>query len=216
MKHFLVQNKIFFLLYSAFLIAGGVLIATMERGNEILFFNSLHNPIVNSFFKYVTQLAELPLLLLGLVMAVRFSYGKGLILSINMLLVFGITTFLKHVVFEQQVRPSIFFEGKVTLHFIDGLEILKYNSFPSGHTAGAFGMFFMLSVLTHNKKWSYLFFTLALLVGISRVYLLQHFFRDVYAGSLVGVVVSSVFYLTFVRTGWYGNLAWKDKALLKK
>ncbi|HLP19280.1 MAG TPA: phosphatase PAP2 family protein [Chitinophagales bacterium] len=216
MKHFLVQNKIFFLLYAAFLVVGAVLIATMERGNEILFFNSLHNPLSDSFFKYITRLAEFPLLLLGLVMAVRFSYGKGLILSINMLLVFGLTTFLKHVVFEQQIRPSIFFEGKVTLNFIEGLEILKYNSFPSGHTAGAFGMFCMLSILLHNKKWSYLFFTLALLVGISRVYLLQHFFRDVYAGSLVGVVVSSVFYLTFVRTGWYGNLAWKDKALLKK
>jgi membrane-associated phospholipid phosphatase len=61
----------------------------------------------------------------------------------------------------------------------------------------------------------FLFLFLALLVGISRVYLLQHFFRDVYAGSMVGVVISSVFYLTFVRSGFYNSLHWKDKALLK-
>lgn len=216
MKSFINENRIFFSLYAAFLLAGAIIIATLEHGNEILYFNQLHTPFLNSFFKFVTKLAEGPLFLLTIVMAIRFSYGKGLVLAVNALLVLGITTFLKHVVFDGVVRPSLFFQGKVTLNFVDGLEILKHNSFPSGHTAGAFGAFCMLSLLVSNKNWSYLFFFTALLVGISRVYLLQHFFRDVYAGSLVGVVVSSVFYLTFVRTGWYNNLHWKDKALLKK
>ncbi len=216
MKSFLKENQIFFSLYAAFLVAGAVIIATLEYGSEILYFNALHTPPLDSFFKAVTQLAEGPLFLLAIIIAIRFSYGKGLVLAINALLVLGITTFLKHVVFDGVIRPSVFFEGKVTLNFVEGLDILRYNSFPSGHTAGAFGAFCMLSLLVTNKKWSYLFFTAALLVGVSRVYLLQHFFRDIYAGSLVGVVVSSVFYLTFVRTGWYNNLHWKDKALLKK
>lgn len=216
MKNFIAENRIFFSLYAVFLLAGAVIIATLEHGNEILYFNQLHTPLLNSFFKFVTQLAEGPLFLLTIIIAIRFSYGKGLVLAVNALLVLGITTFLKHVIFDGVVRPSLFFQGKVTLNFVEGLEILRHNSFPSGHTAGAFGAFCMLSLLVSNKNWSYLFFISALLVGISRVYLLQHFFRDVYAGSLVGVVVSSVFYLTFVRTGWYNNLHWKDKALLKK
>ena len=187
----------------------------MERGNEILYFNSIHTPFLDSFFKWVTQLAEAPLLLLTLVIAIRFSYGKGLVLAINTALVFTVTGVLKHFVFETQVRPSVFFDGKAQLHFVQGLEIMRYNSFPSGHTAGAFGFFCMLSLLLNNKKWSAVFFLLALLVGISRVYLLQHFFRDVYAGSLVGVGISSLFYLSFVRSGFYNSLHWKDKALLK-
>ncbi len=215
MKPFIHQNKIFLALYVLFLILGGILIATMERGTEILYFNSLHTPFFNSFFKYVTQLAEAPLLLMSLVIALRFGYGKGIILSLNALLVFAVVAALKHLVFQTQVRPSVFFEGKTTLNFVQGLEVLRYNSFPSGHTAGAFGFFCMLSLLLNNKKWSAMFFALALLVAISRVYLLQHFFRDVYFGSMIGVGISSVFYLTFVRSVFYNSLHWKDKALFK-
>jgi membrane-associated phospholipid phosphatase len=215
LKSFTRQNKFFFALYSIFLLAGAVLITTMERGNEILYFNSLHTPFLNSFFYYVTKLAEAPLFILSLVVAIRFSYGKGMILSLNALLVFAVTGILKHLVFDSQVRPSVFFEGRAELHFVQGLEVLRYNSFPSGHTAGAFGFFCMLSLLFKDKRWSILFFAAALLVGVSRVYLLQHFFRDVYAGSMVGVGVATFFYLTFVRSGFYNSLHWKDKALLK-
>ncbi len=215
MKPFIQQNKVFFSLYAIFLLIGGLLILPLEKGTEILYFNSLHTPFFNSFFKYLTQLAEAPLLLLCLIVALRFSYGKGIILSLNTLLVFVTVAVLKHYVFETQVRPAIFFEGKTALNFVEGLKVLRYNSFPSGHTAAAFGFFCMLSLLLHSKKWSAVFFVLALLVGISRVYLLQHFFRDVYAGSLIGVVISTVFYLTFVRSGFYNSLHWKDKALFK-
>lgn len=215
MKALLKQNRIFFWLYLVFLIVGGVLIALFERGRETLYFDALHGPLQDTFFKYVTQLAEGPLLLLILIITLRFSYGKGLILAINIGLVFIITGILKHYVFASEVRPSVFFEGKAHLHFVQGLVVLKYNSFPSGHTAGAFGVFCMLSLLTKNKGWSVLFFFVALLVGVSRMYLLQHFFRDVYVGSMVGVGVSTIFYITFVRSGYYNSLHWKDKALLK-
>ena len=215
MKRFIQQNKFFFALYGIFIIAGGVLVASMERGNEILYFNSLHTPFLNSFFYYVTKLAEAPLFVLSLVIAIRFSYGKGMILTLNALLVFAFTGVLKHFVFDSQVRPSVFFEGKAELHFVQGLEVLRYNSFPSGHTAGAFGFFCMLSLLLKDKRLSIFFFATALLVGVSRVYLLQHFFRDVYVGSMVGVGVATFFYLTFVRSGFYNSLHWKDKALLK-
>lgn len=215
MKEFVYQNRYFFGLYSLFLLIGGILVAQFEQGREILYFNTLHTPALDTFFKYTTQMAEGPMLLFILLVALRFSYGKGLILALNILLVFAITGVLKHWVFDSHVRPSVFFEGKAQLNFVNGLVVLKYNSFPSGHTSGAFGLFAMLTFLIKNKRWSIVFFLLALLVGISRVYLLQHFFRDVYAGSFVGVGISSVFYLTFVRSGYYNSLHWKDKALLK-
>lgn len=215
MRKFIQQNTLFYTLYLSFFIVGSILLLFVEKGDEIIYFNSLHTPFFDSFFKYITRLAEAPLLLFSLLIALRFSYGKGLILALNLLLIFAIVGLLKHFAFSSEVRPSVFFEGKQHLHFVPGLEILKYHSFPSGHSAGAFGFFCMLSLLVKEKRWSILFFILALLAGISRVYLLQHFFRDVYAGSFIAVFCSTIFYLTFVRSGFYNRLHWKDKAFFK-
>ncbi len=213
MKALITENKVFLALYLIFLIAGLVLILQYEQGHDILFFNALHTPFFDSFFKYTTQLAEAPMLFLILIVAIRFGYGKGLLLALNTLLVFAITALLKTYVFAQQVRPSVFFEGKEHLNFVQGVEIYRYHSLPSGHTSSAFALFFMMSILTSEKRWAPVFFALALLVGISRVYLLEHFFRDVYAGSVIGVTVTAVFYLTFARSQFYNRIKWKDKAL---
>jgi membrane-associated phospholipid phosphatase len=213
LKRFILDNKIFLILYLLFLIVGFVLIQKYEHGHEILLFNALHTPFFDQLFKYTTQMAEAPMLLLIVIVAVRFSYGKGVLLGLNALLVFGVTALLKNVAFGDQVRPSVFFEGKEQLNFVQGVEIYRYHSFPSGHTSSAFALFFLMSILIKDKKWAPLFFTLALMVGVSRVYLLEHFFRDVYVGSAVGVLCTSAFYLIFANSRFYNNLTWKDKAL---
>ncbi len=215
MKTFLYQNRIFLSLYLFFLIAGGIIIGIYEQGDEILYFNSLHTSFLSEIFKRTTQLAEFPLMILILLIAIFQSYGKGLLLWVNSLFIFAGVQFFKKIVFADQVRPSIFFEGKAQLDFVQGIEIARYHSFPSGHTATAFALFFMLSILTKDKRWSFLFFTFALMVGVSRVYLLQHFFRDIYFGSLLAMIITSAFYLTFAQSGFYNNLRWKDKALFK-
>lgn len=206
---------LFYSLYFLFLFTGSILIFTQEKGNEILFFNELHTPVFDHIFKWTTQLAEIPLFIFILIVAIRFSYGRGLALLTSCSITFLIIQFLKKIVFESQVRPSLFFQGKAELNFVQGIQIAYHHSFPSGHTAAAFALFTLLALMIENKKWSILFFILALMVGISRVYLLQHFFRDVYAGSFIGVSVSTIFYLTFVRSSLYQNLSWKDKSLFK-
>lgn len=213
MIKFLQHNKIFLSLYILFLIGGAFILFEYEKGDEILYANDLHTPFLNQFFKWTTHFAEWPILLFMLIVAIRFSYGRGLLLLVNNTIVLVVTQFLKHIVFPDQNRPSVFFENKLLLNFVEGMEINRYNSFPSGHTAGAFAFFFMLSILVKDKRWSPVFFTAALLVGVSRVYLMQHFFRDVYAGSLVAVSITSVFYLTFVQSGYYNNLHWREHSL---
>ncbi|MFN8288194.1 MAG: phosphatase PAP2 family protein [Chitinophagales bacterium] len=215
MKAFLRENHFFLLMYFLFLVVGGIVLFKYEKGDEIIYFNSLHTSTLNYVFLYLTKLAELPAIILILLITLFYSYGKGLLLLANNLTVFAVVQFLKKVVFAAEVRPSLFFENKLQLDFIPGLLVLKHNSFPSGHTAGAFALFFLLSVMVKDKRWSVLFFFLALLVGVSRVYLLQHFFRDVYAGSIVAMVVSCVFWLTFAQSRFYQNLKWKDKSLFK-
>jgi membrane-associated phospholipid phosphatase len=198
-----------------FLIAGAILINKFEKGDEILYLSSIHTPFFDQVFKWITRFAEAPLLVLLIVIALRVSYGYGFILGLNCLFTFLVTQILKYLIFANEVRPSVYFEGKAHLNFVQGVEVFQYHSFPSGHTSTAFALFFMLSLLVANRKWALLFFPMALLVGISRVYLLEHFFRDIYFGSIVGVCVTSVFYVTFVSSNYYSNIQWKDKAWLK-
>jgi membrane-associated phospholipid phosphatase len=203
LKAFVAENKIFLTLYLLFLITGGILILKLERGNEILYFNSLHTLFFDQFFKWVTRVAEAPVVVVILVASIRFGYKNGALLALNALLVFALTATLKEIDYFGQSRPAIFFSGKEQLHFVEGVLVYTNNTFPSGHTSTAFALFFMLSILIKDKRMAPVFFVLALLVGISRVYLLEHFFRDVYFGSLLGVLVTSVFYLFFTNTKFY-------------
>lgn len=216
MKQLLKDNSPFLIPYLLFLTAGAILIGKYEKGNEILYINSLHSTFFNHFFVWVTKLAELPGLIFVLLVTLYISYGKGLITLLNILATAGLVQFLKHVVFDSQVRPAEFFKNTHDLLFVPGVQMAYHNSFPSGHTATAFAMFFTLSLFSKNKWMGSLFFVLALLVGISRVYLMQHFFRDVYVGSAIGVLVPAVLWLTFAQSGYYTRLKWRDKSLFKR
>jgi undecaprenyl-diphosphatase len=69
------------------------------------------------------------------------------------------------------------------------------SSFPSGHTAAAFGGAVLLSA--HLPELSALFWAFAMLVGFSRIYLGVHFPADVLVGGVVGAALA----------GFYGWLA---------
>lgn len=63
-------------------------------------------------------------------------------------------------------------------------------SFPSGHTAIAFMIATFLSA--RYPKWSILFYFLACLIGITRIYLGLHYPSDVIVGAIIGVLTTSV------------------------
>lgn len=216
MKRLLKQNSPFLLLHLLFLIVGAIVIAKYEHGSEILYVNQLHTPVLNQVFLIATKLAEAPGIILVLLIAFASAYGQGLLMLLNILVTSGVVQFLKHVVFSNQLRPAEFFKETHALIFVPGLEMAHYNSFPSGHTAAAFAMFFTLSMFAKNKYWGILYFMLALLVGVSRVYLMQHFFRDVYVGSMIGVFVPALLWLTFAQSSFYKRIQWRDKSLFKR
>jgi membrane-associated phospholipid phosphatase len=61
------------------------------------------------------------------------------------------------------------------------------RSFPSGHTSQAFFMAALMASHFHASLWLVIFlYTIALLVGITRMYVGAHYPRDVLAGAILG------------------------------
>ncbi|MBQ7348556.1 MAG: phosphatase PAP2 family protein [Clostridia bacterium] len=70
--------------------------------------------------------------------------------------------------------------------FVQG-ELEDESSFPSGHTTAAMAAMTAL-FLTCNKKWSWVGFLFALLMGVTRLYFVVHYATDVIAGLLSGTI----------------------------
>ena len=132
------------------------------------------------------------MVVLAVIILLTVSYRSALIVSISNIIASLLTQLLKRAVFDDYVRPKKFFEGVYDLYFVPGVDNHLYYSFPSGHTTCAFSLYFALALLVNNKLYKFLLFIIALLVGYSRVYLSQHFFMDIYAGSIIGVGITYV------------------------
>ena len=80
-------------------------------------------------------------------------------------------------------------------------------SFPSGHTNAAFASMVPVFILG-NKKWSWLALVFAVLMGISRIYLVVHFPSDVVGGAITGTIAGMLGTLIAMRvpenSRWYG------------
>ena len=176
-----------------------------------MFLNAYHNKIFDQLFFYITWLGDFVTPLSLFLILLFFRYRYALLMLYGNLLAAGITQMLKHTLFSNAERPKLFFEGSDQLKFVEGVENWLYNSFPSGHTTSAFATFFCLALISNNALNKFLFFIIALSVGYSRIYLSQHFFDDIYAGSLVGVGSIMIVFYRMKRS----NKPWLDNALFK-
>ena len=78
----------------------------------------------------------------------------------------------------------------------------KYVSFPSGHTALAFSAAAVLSSYYHDKTWvAVTSFSLATLVGISRIYDDKHWASDVFGGAVLGFAIGKLVYNNHQKKG---------------
>ncbi len=187
-------NRPFLFPYVLFIVLGAILLAIKTKIEIQLGFNSFHTSFFDTFFYYTTYLGDGTIAILVVIILLPIRYGYAFTVGFSNIISALITQTLKQTVFVDAVRPKKFFEGIHDLYFVPGVENYLYNSFPSGHTTCAFSLYFALAVLVKNKVLKSLFFCIALLIGYSRIYLSQHFFEDVYAGSLIGVITTICVY----------------------
>lgn len=74
---------------------------------------------------------------------------------------------------------------------------LKDYSFPSGHTAASFSI--ATSLALNVPRLSIIVFIVAIVVGISRIYLGVHYPTDVAAGIVIGFSIALIIHLFFLE-----------------
>ncbi|MCH2033250.1 MAG: phosphatase PAP2 family protein [Tenacibaculum sp.] len=180
-----------FVTYLLFFILSLVLVSIYNKSDLHLTLNKYHTGFFDWFFKYSTHLGDGAMF--GVLVVIFFFINKrmSLVFGIGGLLTLLFTHFFKKIIFKGIPRPAEFL-GVENLHIIDGVKMAFWNSFPSGHTMTAFAIFAILCIYFRRCVSQYLWITLAMIAGMSRVYLSQHFLLDIFVGSILGIVIAFI------------------------
>lgn len=113
-----------------------------------------------------------------------FWHQVGIHLAISLLISHALVAICKKIMPRQ--RPYQALENVAT-----GRVLMKDASFPSGHSTAAFCKATLLSVALPDLFP--LFYGLAAVVALSRVYLGQHYPSDIVIGACVGTLTALIF-----------------------
>ena len=219
MINLLRRNIIFIGLSLMLIIALGLALLCVPKGELHIFLCNRHIYARDIFYRYYTKVAEwFPYAACILLLLFR-RIGDGLFATAAMLTAALTTQLLKHIV--NAPRPVIWFDENlpdISLPLVNGVQMNHFFSFPSGHTSSFFALAFVLCIIlsmTHRATkrqritgviLQVILFFLAALGGYSRIYLSQHFALDVFAGIIIALVITALFYVLFNRfesTKWY-------------
>ncbi|MEZ5038653.1 MAG: phosphatase PAP2 family protein [Saprospiraceae bacterium] len=195
--HWWRHNRLFWIAFSLFFILGGILLMLINKGDAILYFNGQRSPWGDLFFAYFTKAGEQFAYLALLLILLFVQYRYALILPLIGLSVTLVSALSKYIF--SHPRPALYFqqEGLLGLiHPVAGVALHGGNtSFPSGHTMSAFALYTFLALsLAYKRSLSLVFLLFAVLVGVSRIYLVQHFLEDVVTGAAMGAAIGVLWY----------------------
>lgn len=189
------ENRLYILTFLAiWSVSCMSLLAWIGKGDVIVFFSDNRNSWLNYFFRFGSHIGEGYVYLLAVVSFLFVQYAKSIAIVFNSLLVLATSIPLK--AYFKHHRPKRYFE-----EYINQPELINYvpdvvlhdgytTSFPSGHTTSGFAFYTLLAFFIPNKYVKLVCLGAALLVGISRMYLVQHFLKDVVAGAMLGFLVA--------------------------
>ena len=150
---------------------------------------TLHN-LLDEFFRWTTKIAEWPIVVLALVYAFYLNVRTGIAASVFYGIEWLIVTVLKNLIAAPRPGNEI---GIANMHKVDGVDIYSHHSFPSGHTASAFVGFGLIAIFSTSKIVQVICAFMAALIGYSRLYLGEHYLRDVLAGAIIALLVLYLF-----------------------
>jgi membrane-associated phospholipid phosphatase len=187
------KNKNYFALYLLFFIVLFIYQISFYQTDALFFFSNHRSPFSNTIFLFITRLGEE---FVFLFLTLWFLYKKdrktALKIGVTGLSVLIISIILKYIF--SHPRPITFLEEQGVLqkfNIVNGYILRGTNSFPSGHTMAAFALYSVVAMHFFEKKsLKIACLMIAILVGVSRVYLGAHFPEDVLLGSAMGVFIA--------------------------
>jgi membrane-associated phospholipid phosphatase len=206
LREVLRENGSFFYPFAVLMLIAGGLLAFIHTGDAILFFSDHRSYWGDLFFRYATYLGEgglfVPATLAVLLVRHRYALVMPLLAASVSLVTQSAKMLFAH------PRPYTFFRDSNMLSSVIPVEGVHmhsgWNSFPSGHSTAAFALYAFLALCLPRKAWSGFFLLiLAVLAGLSRIYLVQHFLEDVFMGAALGAVLALFWYLLSFRI-WRG------------
>lgn len=206
------QNISFFMPYLILLVIGLVINILYSQNEIFLYINRFYSTPSDTFFRYYTNVGDGAFLLcvVAILCFIRFRYAIIFFLAWAME---GLTVqFLKQIIFPNHARPWEVMRENKAIRLVPDVQAYISNSFPSGHSGTAFCMFLLFAIFSKSQGLKFVCLLLALLVAYSRIYLCQHFFLDVYVGSVIGVLSSMFVYVFFLNH--FEHNAWMNKSLL--
>jgi membrane-associated phospholipid phosphatase len=179
------QNKMYFAGLLLVLFTATLMLLIDGKAASFVSLNAFHPFLLNVFFINYTFIGDgiFSLCLIALLFYFK-KKQQGFALLYAFFISGIVVQLIKNLV--NAPRPKLFFEAGQYLHFIDGVSLANNSSFPSGHTATAFGIATVMVLMLKNKTWQLYILAAAVMVGYSRIYLAQHFLLDVMMGAVIG------------------------------
>jgi len=171
------------------LVLFGTYLIITDHGDFVLWLNERHSAFGDVFFSYWTYVGDGVVLGLVALYLLFKNYYRFFTMLIAIVFQTLFVHLFKQVLFSGELRPQGYFADIIEqLNFVDGVVVRSFNSFPSGHTASAFTLCFFLMLMVKQTSAQLSLLVAAVLVGVSRVYILQHFGRDIFVGAIFGIL----------------------------
>ncbi len=214
-KDVLQRIRPFFILY-LILLACCLVIKLIYTKDEIYFaVNTRYSDFLDTVEPYITDLGNGWAIVILAAIVAFYNYRIAFLL-ITTFIITSLSVQAAKFCFDAP-RPQLYFKDQLSkLHFAKGVEILSHNSFPSGHTLTAFATSVLLTYLAKNKNWAYVLIFYGVMVGFSRMYLSEHFFEDVIAGSIMGVVLTILWIWYIENKKFIHSPGWNRGLLTRK
>ena len=222
MKAFLRNNAVFIGLSLMLIVALGLALLYIPKGELHLLLCDRHTPARDIFYRYYTHVAEWFPYVLCVLLLLFSRIGDGVLASAGLALSALTTQLFKHII--NAPRPVNWFAQHfpdLQLPLVADVKMNMWYSFPSGHTTSFFALFFALSIILTQRVnkpagsvIQILCFLLAFLGGYSRIYLSQHFAADVLGGTIVGILITILCYAILSRfegQKWYNYQVFAKK-----
>lgn len=205
----------YFLIPYIFLVTISIILVLIFTKAEIhIALNKFNTNQFDVFFKYATYLGDGIMIGVLFIVLLFIKYQHAFAFLTGSLITSVIINVMKKVIFHNMYRPSKYFELYETykLHLVEGVNLHQLQSFPSGHSATAFNVFFTIAILVKNNTLKLLFFVLAYTVAYSRIYISQHFLVDITVGSLIATLC------IIISFNWFSKFKsqWLNRSILNR